>query len=102
MAAPDVYMQELYRAGWGTPLWEPDCTDINPGDVGFFEDHHFVRLFNATLPKSHPAQTLGVPDDFVPMIVPPHLRLGPRWYFGPQIMRSDSVEQYDVGVDLNA
>ena len=102
MSAAAVYMQELYRYGCGTPLWEPDYVDINPGDVGFIQDDHFVRLFSATLPESHESQNLGVPNGFHPMEVLPHLRSPPRWFLSPQIMHSTSVKQYDIGAELNA
>lgn len=102
MTAADVYLQELYRLGWGTPLWEPDYIDINPGDVGFIQDHHFVRLFNATLSEFHGDQVLGVPLGFEPMEVPSQLRQPPRWYFEPRAMRSSSVEQHDLSIELTA
>lgn len=102
MTAADIYMRELYRYGCGTPLWEPDYADIHPGDVGFIQDDHFLRLFNATLPSSHSEQIFGVPNGYQPMEVSPPMRSRRRWFFPPQIMHSASVKQYDVGAELSA
>lgn len=102
MTPAEAYERALYPQGCGTALWEPDHIDINPGDVGFIQDDHFTRLFNALLPWTHPEQRLGVPSGFQPMVVPPHLRTFKRLQFEPQILHSQSVKQHDVSAELTA
>lgn len=102
MTPTEAYELGLYDQGRGLPLWEPDFTDITPGDVGLMKDGHFVRLFNATLPSTHPKQILGVPDTFQLMEVSPHLQTLPRPYLPPQILHSNTVKQYDITAEVTA
>lgn len=68
-SAADVYAEQLSPSGYGYPLWfpEPHDGEILLGDVGYIHDGSFVRLFNVTLPDTHPANRNGVPDGFVPL-----------------------------------
>ena len=51
----DLYRNELIHLGYGNPIWEPnpgrlyDCVRI--GDVGYFENHQFIPLFNILAPS---------------------------------------------------
>ena len=67
--APDVYAQQLFRLGFGYPLWDPEPArgEVFVGDVGFVSsDGSFHRIFNATQPSSDPNNRFGVPDGYKP------------------------------------
>ncbi|KAI0056996.1 hypothetical protein BV25DRAFT_1920535 [Artomyces pyxidatus] len=53
---------------WYPPPYLPIPTSI--GDVGFFFDTAFVRLFNIHLPANHPWQNKRVPEGFQPLPLP--------------------------------
>ena len=46
-----VYARELFRCGWGHPLWQPEAAEndveVEIGDVGYLDKGAFYRLFNA-------------------------------------------------------
>ncbi|KZS99558.1 uncharacterized protein LAESUDRAFT_667857 [Laetiporus sulphureus 93-53] len=72
----DIYAKELFRCGYGLPLWypEPDSKygEVLIGDVGFLQGGAFIRLFNATRPADDEVNNVyGVPDDFERLILKP-------------------------------
>ncbi|KAI0640643.1 WD40-repeat-containing domain protein [Trametes meyenii] len=75
--AYNVYAQQLFPKGFGYPLWHPEHTkhgEIQLGDVGYYREGAFFRLFNALTPKDDPSQkTFGVPEGFEPFHVHPYL-----------------------------
>ncbi|KAI0666077.1 WD40 repeat-like protein [Trametes maxima] len=75
--AYNVYAQQLFPKGFGYPLWHPEHTkhgEIQLGDVGYYREGAFFRLFNALTPKDDLSQqAFGVPDSFVPFQVHPYL-----------------------------
>ncbi|KAH8823058.1 acyl transferase/acyl hydrolase/lysophospholipase, partial [Flagelloscypha sp. PMI_526] len=65
-----TYMNELYKAGHGLPLWDPQplfkCKPVEIGDVGLItEDGGFEILFNATVPAEQ--QKYRLPPNFIPL-----------------------------------
>ena len=46
-----VYAKELFRCGWGYPLWHPEASEddveVEIGDVGYLDKGAFYRVFNA-------------------------------------------------------
>ena len=71
-----VYAEELGALGRGVPLWYPEPSqtgEVEIGDVGFLYNGGFHRLFNITQPESHPWNSNGVPEGFVP------LKMDKRW-----------------------
>ncbi|TBU30891.1 hypothetical protein BD311DRAFT_612376, partial [Dichomitus squalens] len=69
-----VYTKELYRHGWGLPLWFPQAGAHEPliGDVGCLIEGRFETFFNST---RHPNDTVhqpkGVPAEFEPLYSDP-------------------------------
>ncbi|KAJ7138853.1 hypothetical protein C8R46DRAFT_827310, partial [Mycena filopes] len=99
-----IYACQLGQLHLGYPLWCPeprDCDKVKPGDVGYLKDGSFYRLFNATLPASHPEQTLGVPPLFEPLKLPPGSLHHIDKFFDPGPLRSSSVSQVRYGIDVN-
>lgn len=102
--AAHVYAEQLLPRGHGYPLWfpEPSATqlgDIRIGDVGYVWDGSFFRLFNITLPEDHPTNKKhGVPGTFT------HLQdWGEEWtmrktegYLGPGAICSQTVKRIEV------
>ena len=69
LTAPDVYAQQLFRLGYGYPLWDPEPArgEVFVGDVGFVSsDGSFHRVFNATLGDADPNNRFGVPEGYKP------------------------------------
>ncbi|KZS99992.1 uncharacterized protein LAESUDRAFT_765027 [Laetiporus sulphureus 93-53] len=70
----EIYVEELSPCGHGYPLYRPEPTifgEVLIGDVGFFEDGAFHRLFNATRPADGPKNNrCRVPDDLEQYPIP--------------------------------
>ncbi|KAI0919292.1 hypothetical protein AcV5_002248 [Taiwanofungus camphoratus] len=69
--ARDVYAEQLLRCGHGFPLWDPQPTkhgEVLIGDVGFFHEGTFYRLFNAIRSADDDANHWGVPRDYKPFV----------------------------------
>lgn len=51
-----VYAKELFRCGWGHPLWQPEAAEndveVEIGDVGYLDKGSFYRMFNACRDES--------------------------------------------------
>ncbi|KAI0743074.1 hypothetical protein C8Q80DRAFT_1192478 [Daedaleopsis nitida] len=71
----DIYAHQLFSLGYGHPLWIPEPSfqdhsstqrEVHIGDVGYLREGEFHPLFNSTRSDSHPSNTLGVPNDFIP------------------------------------
>ncbi|CAL1702007.1 unnamed protein product [Somion occarium] len=66
------YAEQLAPRGYGYPMWFPDFpihnNEILMGDVGWFDEGKFHRLFNALKPADDPLNAkFGVPTGFVPL-----------------------------------
>jgi len=63
-----VYAQQLFKCGWGYPLWEPEPEEprdeVLIGDVGYLEHGGFCRLFNAIKDRDDHIQTREFPPEF--------------------------------------
>ena len=65
-----TYAEQLIRHGYGLPLWIPESRnfgDVVIGDVGYFTEGAFYRLFNIMCPVDSPANSRGVPEHFIPI-----------------------------------
>ncbi|KAH9918679.1 WD40-repeat-containing domain protein [Fomitopsis serialis] len=105
----EVYAQQLFKLGYGYPLWEPDPPndehEVLIGDVGYLRDGGFYRLFNAM--KATEDADLGIVHDSLrEASTPSHFRtfdLGPHpivptkqaIHEGPHF--SDTVRQINIG-----
>lgn len=103
--AARVYAEELYRLGYGHPLWSPEPTngldrcvrEIHLGDVGFIdEDGGFKRLFNVTVDATHELNAGGVPEGFEPVKLNESLITIRDRPFDPLPLCSESVECHVV------
>ncbi|KAH8823062.1 hypothetical protein DL96DRAFT_261192 [Flagelloscypha sp. PMI_526] len=68
-----LYTEELYKAGHGLPLWDPQPLfkgkPVEIGDVGLItEDGGFEILFNATVPAEEQEQ-YRLPPNFSPLMI---------------------------------
>jgi hypothetical protein len=102
MAAAKVYVEQLRKLKHSHPLYEPE-REVHVGDVGFFQEGAFCRLFNVLLPADHPAhQPIGLPANFEPLeILPHHLDVNSQ-YFGPHALHTQSVENPAIEAELTA
>ena len=75
MAYYDIYRDQLASCYRGHALWLPDPAGlydrVRVGDVGLVKQGHFLRMFNALLPRNDPAQAYGVPEGFVTLNMGP-------------------------------
>jgi hypothetical protein len=102
MAAAKVYVEQLRKLKHGHPLYEPE-REVHVGDVGFFLEGAFCRLFNVLLPADHPAhQAIGLPPYFAPLEILRHHQDVNANYLGPQALHTQSVEKPAIEVELNA
>ena len=65
-----TYAEQLVRLGHGLPLWIPEprsLGEVAVGDVGYFAEGAFYRLFNIMKPADSPENPRGVPEGFVPI-----------------------------------
>ena len=72
----NIYREEITSNYRGIALWPPndgpnpveathDCDHVSIGDVGYLCEGDFIRMFNVTLPPSHPSNgKLGEQDSF--------------------------------------
>jgi hypothetical protein len=102
MAAHNIYAAQLARLGNGYALWVPEprlCDEVRVGDVGYLLRGRFHRLFNVTIPASHPLnQRLGVPEGFVHIDLPPDsIDVIPK-YFDPGPLHSENITKVEIGV----
>jgi len=73
----DVYQKELSSLQHGIALWDPRPVGalydrVSIGDVGFINEGHFYRMFNAILPWNDPSNTrLGEPEPYPPLDLGP-------------------------------
>ena len=76
MAYYDTYRDQLASLYHGHALWLPDPAglydQVRVGDVGLVRQGHFLRIFNALLPRDDPTQVYGVPEGFVPLNMGPY------------------------------
>jgi hypothetical protein len=72
MAATQVYIEQLYKRGYGRPLWYPEACEVFVGDVGYFDrSGNFCRLFNILVGRDDPLNKGAVPEGFEPLKVHP-------------------------------
>jgi hypothetical protein len=70
MAATQVYIDQLYRRGYGRPLWYPEACEVYVGDVGYFDrEGNFCRLFNILVGKDDSLNSGEVPENFERLMV---------------------------------
>lgn len=102
-AAAVIYQEQLLKSfKRGMPLYEPE-SEVHIGDVGYFCEGRFTRLFNVTRPEGDPWQTeMGVPLGFETLEIPLVHRLAIPNYFLPQPLCSRSVRAKEINVELNA
>ena len=68
----NAYAKRLLPLRHGYPLWHPEIErdrglEVQIGDVGYLHKGAFIRLFNTTLPASHPGNArFGVPSGHEP------------------------------------
>ncbi|OSD01916.1 WD40 repeat-like protein [Trametes coccinea BRFM310] len=66
-----VYAKELFSKQLGFPLWFPEPTEQGEtliGDVGYYYDGGFYRMFNA-IASAEEQTDAEPPDDFVPLTI---------------------------------
>ncbi|KAI0074291.1 hypothetical protein K474DRAFT_1601735 [Panus rudis PR-1116 ss-1] len=98
MAVSETYCNELRSLKYGLPVWLPDCDDgIRIGDVGYFSEGHWIRLFNATLPANDPLNANGVPLHYVPLKVDPKHHRQADGYIRAGVICSSSVKGISIG-----
>ena len=106
LKASEIYASQLVHLGYGHPLWYPEPTksgDVEIGDVGYIDDGHFYRLFNACRARSHPLNKDGVPDGFKPLRLPVELTRDRFEVVKPgDSLCSDSVRKVKVEMNLEA
>lgn len=71
-AAYDIYSDQLRELRRGQPLYYPEPSEEGPveiGDVGYTRQGAFCRLFNVARSGDDPAQILGVPEGFQPLVM---------------------------------
>jgi hypothetical protein len=101
MTSARAYARELYRLGHGTALYEPE-SEVYVGDVGFFHEGGFFRLFNVILPADHPLQQASrVPDDFKPLEISARFWKTNAEYFGPQALHTRTVKKRETDGDID-
>jgi hypothetical protein len=67
---PKVYQDQMTTLSHGLALWNPDppkenYDKVSIGDVGYFHEGSFIRMFNVMLPWSHESnRTLGEPEPY--------------------------------------
>ncbi|KAI0820693.1 WD40-repeat-containing domain protein [Trametes gibbosa] len=95
--AYNIYAQQLLPRKHGYALWHPEHTkfgEIHIGDVGYFREGAFYRLFNATSHEDE-AQKYGVPQDYHPFFIKEYLLNQTKDVIKANIV-SKSVTSYDV------
>lgn len=99
--AAEIYAEELSESlSLGYPLWFPDGVEI--GDVGFIINGRFRRLFNITVPAEDPwNRTHGVPEGFVPLLLPDYFKTTQENYLRPGLFGSRSVKTAEVDSQLS-
>ncbi|KAJ7031580.1 hypothetical protein C8F04DRAFT_693829 [Mycena alexandri] len=102
LAPHQIYSSQLEQLKYGYALWCPEpetghnfqYAEVRPGDVGYFQEGGFCRLFNVSLPEDDQENSLGVPDGFEPLHLPKGGVLTRDPFLPAQALRSSSV--YDV------
>ncbi|KZT63899.1 hypothetical protein DAEQUDRAFT_679571 [Daedalea quercina L-15889] len=101
MSASDVYAQQLFRLGYGYPLWDPQTPrgEVYVGDVGFIDEGSFHRVFNATNPEDHPANKYGVPSGYKPFTLTSEFSSYKKpGALAPGALCSRTIKQLSVGM----
>ncbi|GBE87685.1 hypothetical protein SCP_1103620 [Sparassis crispa] len=73
----DVYAEQLSPCGYGYPLWSPEHAKhggVHIGDVGYLQNGHFSRMFNAMRAKDDELNRYGVPEGYTPFTAGPYLK----------------------------
>lgn len=93
--AAEVYAEQLSSLSLGYPLWFPESSEPagepQIGDVGYVSNGRFWRLFNVTVPRDHPWNTFGVPEDYIPFIIPERQHHREDKYLSPNLLHSRSL-----------
>jgi hypothetical protein len=100
MNAVKVYQDQMAKRMRGTALYEPRW-EVYIGDVGYFRQGRFMRLFNVTLDGDHPLQRInGVPATFEPLQLSNWSRSADPEFLEPQVVHSKSVRTNEIEVEL--
>ena len=91
LEAAGIYAHQLVGRGYGLPLWYPDQTQAELGDVGFIDHGCFYSIFNIFRPQDDPLNSKGVPEGFTPLNIPPHQIRRNKRYLEPGFISSDSL-----------
>jgi hypothetical protein len=101
MAPHNIFAAILAQLQHGYALWAPEPSgydEVKVGDVGYLWRGAFHRLFNATLPADHPSNcVLGVPDGFIPLVVPDGSLYRIDKFFDPGALHSSNVSRIEFG-----
>ena len=99
-----TYAQQLVGRGHGLPLWFPDKSQANIGDVGFVVNGCFYRMFNAMRPHDDPTNVHGVPENFIPLRLSDNVIYSNEQYLlpGPICAESTPVRNVNVGIGVSA
>ncbi|KAJ7931197.1 hypothetical protein B0H13DRAFT_860183 [Mycena leptocephala] len=114
MADSQLYSRLLLSKGAGYPLWLPEPYDdlpleykergVSVGDVGVItNDGAFDFIFNICLPRDHPINSVGVPEDFE--VVPlgdGDIRRAPRHYSPGSDISSAKLKKRSLAIDASS
>ncbi|KAJ3552475.1 hypothetical protein NM688_g4134 [Phlebia brevispora] len=109
--AHEIYRDQLSKLGHGVPLWIPEPEARRPqsggevriGDVGYFEDGQFVRLFNVLPLENRPGDHLeGPPYSIDPLIYNDRLLRNQPKYLQEGLYGNGISHHAQVGVNAAA
>ncbi|KIP05420.1 hypothetical protein PHLGIDRAFT_128904 [Phlebiopsis gigantea 11061_1 CR5-6] len=97
-----IYAQQLLGRGHGLPLWHPEQTQAELGDVGFIHHGYFHPIFNIFRTRDDPINHQGVPDGFIPLQISPLFIRYNEQYLGPGPICASSISVDQGQVVANA
>ncbi|TCD67663.1 hypothetical protein EIP91_012173 [Steccherinum ochraceum] len=109
-----IYAEQLARRGHGHAMWYPEAVThqedvqgepIEVGDVGYFQEGIFKRIFNAFDDQNNPKfadDMLDFPPDFEPPVVDPRLYSHLKDGINKGLLASNNAVQTNAGAGLGA